>query len=82
VKGPLPAGAAAGRADVLAGGAVVGSVPLVTLSKVPGPSLLKRISSVLQTALIVLAVLLGFLACTLVALRLRVVRRQRASSAR
>jgi D-alanyl-D-alanine carboxypeptidase (penicillin-binding protein 5/6) len=82
VKGPLPAGAGAGRADVLAGGAVVGSVPLVTLSKVPGPSLLKRISSVLHTALIVLAALLGVLACTLVALRLRVVRRQRASSAR
>jgi serine-type D-Ala-D-Ala carboxypeptidase (penicillin-binding protein 5/6) len=82
VKGPLSAGATAGRADVLADGAVVGSVPLVTLSKVPGPSLLKRLSSVLKTALIVLVVLLGVLACTLVALRLRVVRRQRASSAR
>jgi serine-type D-Ala-D-Ala carboxypeptidase (penicillin-binding protein 5/6) len=82
VKGPLPAGASAGRADVLAGRAMVGSVPLVTLEKVPGPSLLKRISSVLHTAVIALAVLLGLLACTLVALRLRVVRRQRASSAR
>jgi len=82
LEGPLPAGARAGRVEVLAGGAVAGSVPLVTLSKVPGPTLLKRISSVLRGVLVVLAALLGVLACTLVALRLRVVRRQRASSAR
>lgn len=82
VKGPLPAGATIGQADVLAGGAVVGTVPLVTVEGVPGASFVRRLSSILRGVLLGLGVLLCVLACTLVALRVRVVRRQRASSAR
>jgi hypothetical protein len=71
-----------GRAEVLNAGTVVGSVPLVTVANVPGPSFFRRVSNAVQTAVIVLGALLAVLVCTLVALRLRVVRRQRASSAR
>jgi serine-type D-Ala-D-Ala carboxypeptidase (penicillin-binding protein 5/6) len=82
VKGPLPARRPVGRAQVLLNGRVVASVPLVTADDVPGASFWRKLSAALHTALVVLAVLLLALACTLVALRVRVVRRQRASSAR
>jgi D-alanyl-D-alanine carboxypeptidase (penicillin-binding protein 5/6) len=82
LKGPLPAGRAVGRAQVLVGGKVVTSRALVTAEAVPGPSLVHRLEGVLRDVLITLAVLLVVLACTLVALRVRVVRRQRARSAR
>jgi D-alanyl-D-alanine carboxypeptidase (penicillin-binding protein 5/6) len=82
LKGPLPAGRAAGRAEVLVNGKLVATVPLVTAEKVPGPSFIRRFEGVLKAVLITLAVLFVLLACTLVALRVRVVRRQRARSAR
>jgi serine-type D-Ala-D-Ala carboxypeptidase (penicillin-binding protein 5/6) len=82
LKGPLPAGRAVGRAQVLVDGRVVRTVPLVTAAAVPGPSFVRRIAGVLKDVLITLAVVFALLACTLVALRVRVVRRQRARSAR
>jgi D-alanyl-D-alanine carboxypeptidase (penicillin-binding protein 5/6) len=82
LKGPLPAGRAVGRAQVLVGGKVVRTFPLVTVDKVPAPAFLRRFEGVLRDVLISLAVLLGLLVCTLVALRVRVVRRQRAKSVR
>ena len=71
-----------GRVQVLVNGKVVRTVPLVTKEKVPGPAFLRRLEGVLHDVLITLAVLFVLLACTLVALRVRVVRRQRARSAR
>jgi D-alanyl-D-alanine carboxypeptidase len=82
LKGPLPAGRAVGRVQVLVAGKVVRTVPLVTAEKVPGPAFLRRLEGVLHAVLISLAILFFLLACTLVALRVRVVRRQRARSAR
>jgi D-alanyl-D-alanine carboxypeptidase (penicillin-binding protein 5/6) len=82
LKGPLPAGRAVGRVQVIVGGKVVRTVALVTTEKVPGPAFLRRLEGVLHDVLITLAVLFVLLACTLVALRVRVVRRQRARSAR
>jgi serine-type D-Ala-D-Ala carboxypeptidase (penicillin-binding protein 5/6) len=82
LKGPLPAGRAVGRAQVLVGGRVVNSVPLVTADAVPAPAFLRKVEGALRDVLISLAVLFVVLACTLVALRVRVVRRQRARSAR
>jgi hypothetical protein len=69
-----------GRAQVLVGGKVVRTVPLVTADKVPGPAFLRRLEGVLRDVLITLVVVFVLLACTLVALRVRVVRRQRARS--
>ncbi len=80
LKGPLPAGRAVGRAQVLVGDRVASSVPLVTAAKVPAPSFTRRFESVLRDVLITLVVLFVLLAGTLVALRVRVVRRQRARS--
>jgi serine-type D-Ala-D-Ala carboxypeptidase (penicillin-binding protein 5/6) len=80
LKGPLPAGRRVGRAQVLVGGKVVRTVPLVTADKVPGPAFLRRLEGILRDVLITLAVVFVLLACTLVALRVRVVRRQRARS--
>jgi serine-type D-Ala-D-Ala carboxypeptidase (penicillin-binding protein 5/6) len=80
LKGPLPAGRRVGRAQVLVGGKVVRTVPLVTADKVPGPAFLRRLEGVLRDVLITLVVVFVLLACTLVALRVRVVRRQRARS--
>jgi D-alanyl-D-alanine carboxypeptidase (penicillin-binding protein 5/6) len=82
LKGPLPAGRAVGRAQVLVNGQVVRTVPLVTTDDVPGPAFLRRLEGVLRGVLILLAVLFFLLAGTLVALRVRVVRRQRARSVR
>jgi D-alanyl-D-alanine carboxypeptidase (penicillin-binding protein 5/6) len=82
LDGPLPAHRAVGRVQVLVGGKVVRTVPLVTVDKVPGPAFLRRLEGVLRDVLITLAVLFVLLAGTLVALRVRVVRRQRARSAR
>jgi D-alanyl-D-alanine carboxypeptidase (penicillin-binding protein 5/6) len=82
LKGPLPAGRAVGKAQVLVNGKVVRIVPLLTADKVPAPAFLRQLEGVLKDVLITLAVLFVFLACTLVALRVRVVRRQRARSAR
>jgi D-alanyl-D-alanine carboxypeptidase (penicillin-binding protein 5/6) len=81
LKGPLPRGRVVGRAQAIAGGRVVASIPLVTAASVPGPSFMRRLEGVLRDVLIGLAVLFALLACTLVALRVRVVRRQRARSA-
>jgi serine-type D-Ala-D-Ala carboxypeptidase (penicillin-binding protein 5/6) len=81
LKGPLPAGRAVGRVQVLVNGKLVRTVPLVTAQKVPGPAFLRRLEGVLRDVLIALAVLFVVLACTLVALRVRVVRRQRARAA-
>jgi D-alanyl-D-alanine carboxypeptidase (penicillin-binding protein 5/6) len=82
LKGPLPIGSPAGRAQVLVGGKVVRTVPLVTTEKVPAPAFLRRLEGVIVAVLITLAVLFILLVCTLVALRVRVLRRQRARSAR
>jgi D-alanyl-D-alanine carboxypeptidase (penicillin-binding protein 5/6) len=82
LKGPLPAGRRAGSVQVLVGKRVAATVPLVTAASVPGPSFMHRVEGVLRDVLITLAVLLVLLAGTLVALRVRVVRRQRARSAR
>jgi hypothetical protein len=54
----------------------------VTADKVPGPSFVKHLGAVLRVVLLVLAILALLVAGTLVALRVRVVRRQRARSAR
>ena len=80
LKGPLPPGRAVGRAQVLVGDRVASSVPLVTAARVPGPSFARRFEGVLRDVLITLVVLFVLLAGTLVALRVRVVRRQRARS--
>jgi serine-type D-Ala-D-Ala carboxypeptidase (penicillin-binding protein 5/6) len=82
LKGPLPARRVVGRAEALADGKVLASVPLVTAAPVPGPSFVRRLEGVLKDVLISLAVLFALLVCTLVALRVRVVRRQRTRSAR
>jgi serine-type D-Ala-D-Ala carboxypeptidase (penicillin-binding protein 5/6) len=82
VKGPLDARRRVGKVDVLVGGKVVRSVPLVTADKVEGPSLIRKLAAALKVALIVAGLLLLLVAATLVALRMRVVRRQRARSAR
>jgi D-alanyl-D-alanine carboxypeptidase (penicillin-binding protein 5/6) len=82
LKGPLPARRVVGRAEALADGKVLASVPLVTAAAVPGPSFTRRLEGVLKDVLLSLAVLFALLVCTLVALRVRVVRRQRARSAR
>ena len=82
LKGPLPARRVVGRAEALVGGKVVASVPLVTAAPVPGPSFVRRFESVLKDVLISLAVLFALVVCTLVALRVRVLRQQRARSAR
>jgi len=82
LEGPLPAGRRVGRVEVLVEGKVVRTVPLVTAEKVPGPSLVRRFAAVLRVALIGVGILVLLVAGTLVALRVRVVRRQRARSAR
>jgi D-alanyl-D-alanine carboxypeptidase (penicillin-binding protein 5/6) len=82
VKGPLPAGRQVGRVQALVNGKVVRTVPLVTADKVPAPSFAKHLGAVLRVVLLVLAILALLVAGTLVALRVRVVRRQRARSAR
>jgi D-alanyl-D-alanine carboxypeptidase (penicillin-binding protein 5/6) len=82
VKGPLPAGRRVGRVDVLVSGKVVRSVPLVTAEKVEGPSLIRQFATALKVALITAGILLLLVVATLVALRVRVVRQQRARSAR
>jgi serine-type D-Ala-D-Ala carboxypeptidase (penicillin-binding protein 5/6) len=82
LKGPLPPRRRVGRAQVLVGEKVVATVPLVTAAAVPGPSFVRKLEGVLKDVLISLAVLFALLVCTLVALRVRVLRRQRARSAR
>lgn len=82
LKGPLPAGRRVGRVQVMVGDRVASTVPLVTATSVPGPSFVRRFESALRDVLITLVVLFVLLAGTLVALRVRVVRRQRARSAR
>ena len=82
LKGPLPAGRRVGTVDVVVNGKVVRSVPLVTAEKVDSPSLIRKLAAALKVALIAAGVLLLLVAATLVALRVRVVRRQRARSAR
>jgi Penicillin-binding protein 5, C-terminal domain len=82
VKGPLPAGRRVGRVDVLVNGKVVRSVPLVTAEKVEGPSLIRQFAAALKVALVMAGILLLLVVATLVALRVRVLRQQRAKSAR
>jgi D-alanyl-D-alanine carboxypeptidase (penicillin-binding protein 5/6) len=82
LKGPLPAGHAVGRAKVIVNGKVVRTVPLVTTESVPGPAFLRQFEGFLRAVLITLAVVFLLLVGTLVALRVRVVRRQRARSVR
>jgi serine-type D-Ala-D-Ala carboxypeptidase (penicillin-binding protein 5/6) len=79
---PPPAGRRVGRVQVLVGERVASTVPLVTAASVPGPSFVKRFEGALRDVLITLVVLFVLLTGTLVALRVRVVRQQRARSAR
>jgi D-alanyl-D-alanine carboxypeptidase (penicillin-binding protein 5/6) len=82
LDGPLPAGRRVGSAEAIVAGKVVATVPLVTAAAVPGPSFVRKLEGVLKGVLISLTVLFALLVCTLVTLRARVVRRQRARSAR
>jgi serine-type D-Ala-D-Ala carboxypeptidase (penicillin-binding protein 5/6) len=82
VKGPLPAGRRVGKVEVLVDGKLVRAVALVTAEKVEGPSLIRKFAAALRVGLIVVGILVLLVAGTLVALRVRVVRRQRARSAR
>jgi serine-type D-Ala-D-Ala carboxypeptidase (penicillin-binding protein 5/6) len=82
LEGPLPARKRVGSVRVLVGGKVVRSIPLVTAAEVPGAGLLRKVSVTLGPALITVALLLILMAGTLVALRARAMRLQRARSAR
>jgi D-alanyl-D-alanine carboxypeptidase (penicillin-binding protein 5/6) len=82
IDGPLPARRKVGSIRVLVGGKVVRTVPLVTAADVPGASILRKVSATLGPALITVALLVLLMAGTLVALRARATRLQRARSAR
>lgn len=76
VEGPLTAGARLGRVDVLVGGKVVGSAPLVTASAVEKAGLATRLAYVAgQGRTLLLAIVLVICTVSLVLLRRRVVRR-------
>jgi serine-type D-Ala-D-Ala carboxypeptidase (penicillin-binding protein 5/6) len=82
LEGPLPARKKVGNVRVMVDGKVVKTVPLVTAAEVPGAGLLRKVSVTLGPALITVALLLILMAGTLVALRARAMRLQRARSAR
>jgi hypothetical protein len=82
LDGPLPARRRVGSVRVLVGGKVVKTVPLVTAAEVPGAGFLRKVSVTLGPALITVALLVLLMAGTLVALRSRATRLQRARSAR
>jgi D-alanyl-D-alanine carboxypeptidase (penicillin-binding protein 5/6) len=82
LDGPLPARRQVGSVRVLVGGKVVRTVPLVTAAEVPGAGFLRKVSVTLGPALITVALLALLLGGTLVALRARAGRLQRARSAR
>jgi D-alanyl-D-alanine carboxypeptidase (penicillin-binding protein 5/6) len=82
LDGPLPARRRVGSVRVLVAGKVVRSVPLVTVADVPGAGFLRKLSTTLGPALITVALLAALMGGTLVALRARAGRLQRARSAR
>jgi D-alanyl-D-alanine carboxypeptidase (penicillin-binding protein 5/6) len=82
LDGPLPARRQVGQVRVLVGGKVVRTVPLVTAAEVPGASFMRKLSDTVGAVLLTIAVLAVLIACTLVALRARAIRLQRARSAR
>jgi serine-type D-Ala-D-Ala carboxypeptidase (penicillin-binding protein 5/6) len=82
LDGPLPARHEVGNVRVVVGGKVVRTVPLVTATEVPGAGFLRKLSESIGGVLVTIAVLAVLIACTLVALRARAVRLQRARSAR
>jgi Ca2+/H+ antiporter len=82
LDGPLPARRQVGQVRVLVGGKVVRTVPLVTAAEVPGASFTRKLSDTVGALLLTIAVLAVLIACTLVALRARAIRLQRARSAR
>jgi D-alanyl-D-alanine carboxypeptidase (penicillin-binding protein 5/6) len=82
LNGPLPARRRVGSVRVIVGGKVVRTVPLVTAAEVPGAGFLRKVSVSLGPALITVALLGLLMAGTLVALRARAMRLQRARSAR
>jgi D-alanyl-D-alanine carboxypeptidase (penicillin-binding protein 5/6) len=82
INGPLPARHRVGSVRVLVNGKVVRTVPLVTSSNVPGAGILRRIAATLGGVVLTLALLAALIGGTLVALRARAVRLQRARSAR
>ena len=81
LDGPLPARRRVGFVQVLVGGRLVRTVPLVTADAVPGAGFLRRLSAALGGVLVTIAVLLVVVVGTLVALRARALRLQRARSA-
>ena len=82
LEGPLPARRQVGSVRVMVDGKVVKTVPLVTVAEVPGAGVVRKVSVTLGPALITVALLLILMAGTLVALRARAMRLQRARSAR
>jgi len=82
LEGPLPARKQVGSVRVMVDGKVVKTVPLVTVAEVPGAGVVRKVSVTLGPALITVALLLILMAGTLVALRARAMRLQRARSAR
>jgi serine-type D-Ala-D-Ala carboxypeptidase (penicillin-binding protein 5/6) len=82
LEGPLPAHHQVGSVRVLVAGKVVQTVPLLTAAEVPGAGFLRRFSDTVGPALITVALLVLLMAGSLVALRARAARLQRARSAR
>jgi D-alanyl-D-alanine carboxypeptidase (penicillin-binding protein 5/6) len=82
LEGPLPARKQVGSVRVMVDGKVVKTVPLVTAAEVPGAGVVRKVSVSLGPALITVALLLILVVGTLVALRARAMRLQRARSAR
>lgn len=82
LEGPLPAHHKVGNVRVMVGGKVVQTVPLLTAAEVPGAGFMRRFSDTVGPALITVALLVLLMAASLVALRARAARLQRARSAR
>ncbi|MEX2194475.1 MAG: D-alanyl-D-alanine carboxypeptidase family protein [Thermoleophilaceae bacterium] len=80
LEGPLPAGERVGTVAVVYRGEVVRRTALVTAAEVPGAGTVRRLTAVLGVALTLLAILAMALVSMLVALRIRAVRRRRASA--
>ena len=69
LEGPLPAGRRVGTVQVVRRGRVVSSVPVVTARAVPEAGVLRRVASVLGTALTLVLVLAMVLAVAMMLLR-------------
>lgn len=82
LEGPLPARKQVGSVRVMVDGKVVKTVPLITAAEVPGAGVVRKVSVTIGPALITVALLLILMVGTLVALRARAMRLQRARSAR